>query len=126
MSRPLFKPTPRQSSILAALALVALACGFYLRYQAIEQSSVAIACESGLNSWLCSSRRVAIALFTPSVLGIVALGAAALNLLRPSLVLRAPALMAGGAGIVLYNVALSAFAVGLLIFSLARPVPERG
>jgi hypothetical protein len=34
------------------------------------------------------------------------------------------ALLAGGAGIVLYNTALSALAVGLLILSLARPVAE--
>jgi hypothetical protein len=63
-------------------------------------------------------------LFTPQVFGIVALGAALLNLARPSVVLWAVALLAGGAGIVLYNVALSALAVALLILSLARPVPE--
>jgi hypothetical protein len=34
------------------------------------------------------------------------------------------ALLTGGAGIVLYNTALSATAVALLILSLARPVPE--
>ena len=43
---------------------------------------------------------------------------------RPSFVLCAVALVAGGFGIVLYNVALSALAVALLILSLARPSPE--
>jgi hypothetical protein len=34
------------------------------------------------------------------------------------------ALIAGGFGIVLYNVEMSALAVGLLILSLARPAPS--
>ena len=83
-----------------------------MRYRVIEQSAVGIACEGGGANWLCASRRTAIALFTPQVFGIVALGAALLNLLRPSVVLWALALLAGGVGIVLYNVALSALAVG--------------
>jgi len=58
------------------------------------------------------------------VFGIVALGAALLNLLRPSVVFWALALLAGDAGIVLYNTALSALAMALLILSLARSVPE--
>ena len=58
------------------------------------------------------------------VFGFVALGAALLNLLRPSLVLCALALIAAGFGLVLYNAALSALAVALLILSLARPAPE--
>jgi hypothetical protein len=51
------------------------------------------------------------------------LAAAVLNLIRPQLVLFAIALTAGGFGIVLYNVALSAFAAALLVLSFARPVP---
>jgi hypothetical protein len=53
----------------------------------------------------------------------LALAAAVLNLIRPQLALFAIALMAGGFGIVLYNVALSAFAAALLVLSFARPVP---
>jgi len=109
---------------LAALALAALGYGFFMRYQVIEQSAVGIACEVNGASWLCASRRTTIALFTPEAFGIVALGAAMLNLLRPSVVFWGIALLAGGAGIVLYNVALSALAIALLILSLARPVPE--
>jgi hypothetical protein len=45
---------------------------------------------------------------------------------RPSLVLFALALAAACLGVVLYNVGLSSFAVGLLVLSLARraPAPE--
>jgi len=124
MNRPLYRPTPRQAACLVALALAALCYGFYLRYVVIENSAIGIACDGGGGTWLCANRRTAIALFTPQVFGIVALGAAVLNLLRPSVVFWAIALLAGGAGIVLYNTALSALAVGLLILSLARPVPE--
>ena len=124
MSRPLFRPTLRQAACLAVIAAAALAYGFVTRYRLIEQSAVGIACEGGDPSWLCANRRAAIALFTPQAFGIAALGAAGLNLLRPSVVFWALALLAGGAGIVLYNTALSALAIALLILSLARPVPE--
>ena len=86
MSRPLYRPTRRQAACLAAIALAALGYGFFMRYRVIEQSAVGIACEGGGANWLCASRRTAIALFTPQVFGIVALGAALLNLLRPSVV----------------------------------------
>jgi hypothetical protein len=124
MSHPLFRPTPRQAASLAAIAVASLTYGFFIRYQVIEQSAVGIACESNGANWLCANRRTAIALFTPEVFGIVALGAALLNLLRPSVIFWGLALLAGGAGIVLYNTALSALAVAILILSLARPVPE--
>ena len=110
--------------MLAAIALAALAYGFFMRYQVIEQSAVGIACGAEGVNWLCASRRTVIALFTPQVFGIVALSAALLNLLRPSVVFWALTLLAAGAGIVLYNTALCALAVAILILSLARPVPE--
>jgi len=124
MAQPLHRPTPRQALCLALLALAALSYGLFMRYQVIEQSAVGIACEGNGANWLCASRRTTIALFTPEAFGIVALGAALLNLLRPSVMFWGIALLAGGAGIVLYNVALSALAVALLMLSLARPVPE--
>ena len=124
MSRPLFLPSLRQTAWLAAVALVSIGCALYLRHQVIEQSAVGIACEAGAKTWLCASRNTALMLFTPSIFGLAAIGAALLNLVRPSLLLCAIALAAGGFGIVLYNVALSAFAVTLLILSLARPAPE--
>lgn len=124
MSRPLFLPSLRQTAWLAAIVLVSIGYALHLRYQVIEQSALGIACEAGPKSWLCTSRKAAIMLFTPAVFGLVAIGAALLNLVRPSFVLCAVALIAGGFGIVLYNVALSAFAMALLILSLARPAPE--
>ena len=126
MSRTPFLPTLRQSLWLGVIALAALACGFYLRYLVIEQTSVGIACGENPTTWLCASRRATIALYNPSVFGMTALGAALLNLTRPHVVLWAVALIAGGIGIVLYNVALSALAVALLLLSLARPAPEAG
>ncbi len=122
MRRPLFLPTARQTNYLLAIGFLSVGYALYLRYLAIEQSTVGLACEAGLDSWLCLARKTAIGLFMHSVFGTVAIGAAALNLVRPSIVLFAIALAAAGFGIVLYNVALSALAVALLILSLARPV----
>jgi hypothetical protein len=86
-------------------------------------SSVGLTCQAGAQTWLCFTRKVMIALFTNGVFGTVALVAAGLNLLRPSIVLLVLALVSGGFGIVLYNVGLSALAAGLLVLSLARPAP---
>src|SRR5207237_10549115 len=99
MSRPLFRPTLRQAACLAVVALAALIYGFVMRYRVIEQSAVGIACEGGGASWRCANRRTAIALFTPQVFGIVALGAALLNLFRPSVALWGSALLAGRSGL---------------------------
>jgi hypothetical protein len=126
MSGPRFRPSLRQALWLAAIGLGALCCGFYLRYQLIEQAAVGIACTSAGTAWPCALRRTAIALFTASAFGLAALGAALLNLVRPTFVLCAIALLAGGIGVVLYNVALSALALALLILSLARPAPDKG
>ena len=109
---------------LLILGFCSLGYALYLRYLAVEQSSVGLACAAGLDTWLCASRRIAIMLFTYSVFGWSALLVAALNLLRPSLVLFALTLCAACFGIVLYNVALSSLAVGLLLLSLARRAPE--
>jgi hypothetical protein len=124
MSNRLFLPTARQTNWLLAIGFITTGYALYFRYVVIEQSSVSLACEAGLNTWLCATRKLLIALFNHSVFGLVALVAAALNLLRPSLVLFALGMAAAGLGIVLYNVGLSALAVALLILSLARPARE--
>ena len=124
MNRPLFLPSPRQIAWLAGLGVLAISYAFYMRYQVIEQSAVGIGCDITPGTWLCASRRTAIALFTPSVFGWVALVASLLNLARPSFVLFAIGLVAAAFGIVLYNVALSALAIALLVLSLARRAPE--
>jgi hypothetical protein len=124
MNPGLFLPSRRQVVWLTLLGVLALTCAFYFRYQVIEQSTVGIGCEATPGTWLCTSRRAVIAMFTPAVFGWVALGAAVLNLLRPSVLLFAIGLIAAAFGIVLYNVALSALAVGLLVLSFARRAPE--
>ena len=120
----LFLPSARATNILLIVGFCSIGYALYIRYLAIEQSSVGLACAAGLDTWLCRSRGIAIALFTNSAFGIAALAIAALNLLRPSLVLFAVALAATCFGVVLYNIELSALAAGLLVLSLARRAPE--
>jgi hypothetical protein len=123
MRRPLFLPTARQTNWLLIVGFLAVGEAFYIRYMAIENLNVELACQAGLKTWLCSTFRLSIVFFNHEVFGGVALVAALLNLLRPSIVLVAIALVAAGFGIVLHNADLSALAAGLLILSLARPAP---
>ena len=120
----LFLPSARAALVLLIMGFLSVGYALYLRYLTVEQASVGLACEAGLDTWLCFTRKIAIVLFTHSVFGIVALAVAALNLLRPSLVLFAVVLAAAGFGIVLYNVGLSALAVALLVLSFARRAAE--
>ncbi len=119
-----FAPSARQTNWLLILGFCSLGYALYLRYLVIEQANIGLACGAGLRTWLCATRHVAIGLFNHSVFGAIGLGAAVLNLIRPSIVLFAVAIAASASGIVLYNVALSALAAALLILSLARPVSE--
>jgi len=118
-----FLPSARASNWLLIVGFLAVGEALYLRYLAIEYAPVSLACQGGLQSWLCTSFRLAIALYSHSVFGWVALVAAVLNLLRPSLVLVTVALAAAGFGLVLHNADLSGLAVAFLILSLARPAP---
>ena len=120
MPPTLFRPTASQTNWLLVIAFLALGEALYLRYLAIENPTVSLACQAGLNTWLCATFRLVIILFNYSVFGWIALGAALLNLVRPSIVLVALALAAAGFGLVLHNANLSALAVALLILSLAR------
>jgi len=121
-SRPLFAPTARQTNWLILLGLLSLGYALYLRYLAVELSSVGLACQGGLQTWLCATRQFVMTLFNNSVFGWVAVGAAAINLIRPTLPVFALGLMAAAFGVVLYNVELSALAAALLVLSFARPV----
>jgi hypothetical protein len=120
----LFLPSARATNWLLIVGFCSLGYALYLRYFAVEQSSVGLACAAGLSTWLCTTRQLAIMLFTYSVFGWSALVIAAVNLLRPSLLLFALALCAACFGVVLYNVGLSSLAVGLLLLSFARRAPE--
>jgi hypothetical protein len=126
MPPALFLPTARQANWLLLIAFLALGEALYLRYLAIENPTVSLACQGGLETWLCATFRLVIILSNHTVFGWIALGSALLNLARPSIVLVSLALAAAGFGLVLHNANLSALAVALLILSLARraPAPE--
>ena len=123
MKKTPFRLTPYQVQFLLVVGFVTVGYALYLRYLAIEFSTVALACEAGLQTMLCKSRALATYLFKNSVFGIVALIVATLHVMRPSIVLLTVGLVAAGLGIVLYNIALSGIAIGLLILGFARPAP---
>ncbi|MBN8919832.1 MAG: hypothetical protein J0H62_03840 [Rhizobiales bacterium] len=109
---------------MLAVGFCAVGYALYIRYLAIEYTPVGLACQNGLQTWLCSTRSLVTLAFNHSVFGWTAVVVAALNFVRPSIVLMAVAIAVGGFGVVLYNVALSALALSLVILSLARPRPE--
>ena len=123
MQPRLFLPTPRQTNWLLLIGFISLGEALYLRYLAIEYPPVSLACQAGLDTWLCATFRLAILLFNHSVFGAVALAAALLNLIRPSIVLVSIGLAAVAFGLVLHNADLAGVATALLILSLARPAP---
>jgi hypothetical protein len=124
MPAQLFLPSARQTNWLLTVGFVSLGQALYLRYLAIEYAQVSLACQGGLDTWLCTTFRLTIVLYNHAVFGWVALIAALLNLLRPSLVLVTVALGATAFGLVLHNAALAGLAAALLMLSLARPAPE--
>jgi hypothetical protein len=124
MEPRLFLPSARQTNWLLIVGFLALGEALYWRYLAIEYTPVALACQSGSASSLCSTFRLVIVLYTYGVFGWVALVAAALNLIRPSMVLFCVALAAAAFGLVMHNAGLAGLAAALLVLSLARPVPQ--
>lgn len=123
MKKTPFRLTPYQVQFLLVVGFVTVGYAMYLRYLAIELSTVALACDAGLQSMTCKMRSLATYLFRHSVFGSVALIIAALHVIRPSIVLLTGGLIAAGLGIVLYNITLSGIAIGLLILGFARPAP---
>ena len=122
----LFFPSGRQLNWLIVIAFLCVGEALYLRHMALENSVTSLACRAGLDTWLCSSFRVATVLYEHQVFGGVALAAALLNLIRPSLVLVAVAFAGLSFGLVLHNADMSALAAAALILSLARPAPAQG
>jgi hypothetical protein len=120
----LFLPSARATNWLLIVGFCSIGYALYMRYLAIEQTSVGLACGAGLDTWLCFTRRTVIVLYSNSVFGWAAIAVAAVNLLRPSLLLFAVALSFTCLGVVLYNAGLSSLAVGLLLLSFARRAPE--
>jgi hypothetical protein len=123
MKKTPFRLTPYQVQWLLIVGFLSVGYALYLRYLAVELSTVALACDAGLQTLLCKTRILATALFKNSVFGITALVIAVLHLIRPSIVLLTGGVVAAGFGIVLYNIELSGIAIGLLILGFARPAP---
>jgi hypothetical protein len=123
MSKKPFRLTPYQVQWLLVVGFVTLGYALYVRYLVIEFSPLALACDAGLQTLPCKARALATVLFKHSVFGITALVIAALNFIRPSIVLLTAGLIAACLGIVLYNVALAGVSIGLFILGFARPAP---
>ena len=115
MTKKPFRLTPYQVQWLMVVGFVTLGYALYVRYLVVEFSTVALACDAGLQTLPCKARALATVLFKNSVFGIVALVIAGLNFIRPSIVLLTGGLIAACLGIVLYNVVLSGLAIGLFI-----------
>ena len=79
MRRPLFLPTARQTNWLLIVAFLALGEAMYLRYHVMENSTVSLACQGGLATWLCDAFRLVNVLYPYQVFGGVALAAALLQ-----------------------------------------------
>lgn len=121
MAGRLFFPTARQTNVVLTVGFLSIGYAIYMRYLVIEQTNVGLACEGGLATTLCATRRAFIWLFNNNVFSLVGLGAAVLHLVRPSLALFCIALGAASFGVVLYNTGLSALALALLTLGFARP-----
>src|SRR3979411_774842 len=106
MKKAPFRLTPYQVQWLLVVGFLTVGFALYLRYLAIELSTVALACDAGLQTMLCKTRLLATYLFRNSVFGIVALIIATLHVIRPSIVLLTAGLIAAGFRIVLYNIGL--------------------
>ena len=87
MKKTPFRLTPYQVQWLMVVGFLSVGYALYLRYLAIEFSTVALACDAGLQTMLCQARALATVLYKNSVFGITALVIAALHLIRPSIVL---------------------------------------
>ena len=123
MKKHPFRLTPYQVQWLLITGFLSVGYALYLRYLAVEFSSVALACDAGLQTMICKIRLLITYLFRNSVFGIAGVVIGVLHVIRPSIVLLTAGLVAAGFGIVLYNIALSGIAIGLLILGLARPAP---
>lgn len=121
MSSTTFTPGPRAMNWLIFCTMAATGWALYVRYLVIEPSVVGLACDAGLKTVQCQIRSVVIALFGWSVFGGIALAAALVQFVRPSVPALAVGLAFAGISLVLYNNIAGALAAMLLILSLARP-----
>jgi hypothetical protein len=116
-----FRPDRTSSTALLAVTAASIGLAALLRYGLVENAPFGRACDAGGGTAYCAIRQATVWLFNHSVFGGFGLGAAALNLWKPSVVLMGVALAASGLGLTLYNTVPSAFAAGLIVLALARP-----
>ena len=108
------------AAAVAVAAAVAAAIAF--RHQVVEPSAVGLVCDAGGGPWWCGLRAVVIALFSNGALGLASLIAGLLAHVLDRRWLALVALVAGAAGLVLYNADTGAagFVIGLLHAVRAR------
>ena len=70
MKKTPFRLTPYQVQWLLVVGFLTVGYALYLRYFAIEFSTVALACDAGLQTMLCKTRVLATALFRNAVFGV--------------------------------------------------------
>jgi len=120
----LFRPSLRATLILVPLVIGALSLALFLRYGIIQNTAIGLGCEGGEESFTCTVRLATILMFTWDVFGLVAVAAALVQLWRPNTIAFGIGVVFAALGLVLYNTRLSAFAVALLVISLARAAPK--
>jgi hypothetical protein len=110
----------RQILFVVCTACICFAAALCLRYVLVENPQISELCEGRASGWGCASRRGFILAFQYLVFGWIALLAAALNLLRPSVPMLSIAIAATSWALVLYNAGPGALAAALVLLSLAR------
>lgn len=115
-----FRPSLRETLLLALSSATAFAVAAYLRYGIMENTPLGLACDAGGTGLVCKTRLAVAYLFHLSAFGWAAVIAASLQLWRPKAILFGVSLIFASLGLVLYNSRLAALAVVLLVFSLAR------
>ena len=120
-TRP-FLPTPNAIHVLIALGFIAGGWAMYIRYIGIESAVIALPCDAGLKSALCTARTFIIPMFLANVFGWCSLAAAVVHFVRPGTVQFGVAAVATALGVVLFNSNIAGYSVALLVLSFARPV----
>ncbi len=121
--RTLFRPGPRSLNWLIPLAMGATGWALYMRYMMVEPALVRLACDAGLANAGCYTRSAVLVLMNFYVFGAIALAAAVVQLIAPSLTALAVGLVFSAFALVFHNEIAGALAAMMLILSFARPGP---
>ncbi len=89
--------------LLALVGSASLGTALLLRYGIIQNTPLGLACEAGRGGFVCALRLAVILLFVFNVFGWGALIAAAVQLIRPNVLVLGIGLVFALAGLVLYN-----------------------